>query len=311
MRGLRLLYIITVLLYFSVNSSAQADIGMSTHWYNRSSFNPAFIARTEYLYLFTSYRHQWVGIDGAPKVFIVQGSEYIHRYRSAFGVSLISDNIGVSRVLNPMAQYAYRVRVNKELTFSLGLAAGAFSRTLDGGQFSADVQNDPSVEGVFERNVSPDANAGIEIHSKQFSYGASITHIFSIANLSDSYSSSNHRYLYVIYRNNNSEEFFYKVGLMAVNRNNFTFFEGNLFIRLKHATGLLSGAREIFDFGLTVRSTSELSIMAGILLNPDLRLAYAYDHSFIKGYALNSSHEIMLEYRIPNKPASTRYQCGE
>ena len=31
---------------------AQADISMSTHWYNRASYNPASIVRPDYMYFF-------------------------------------------------------------------------------------------------------------------------------------------------------------------------------------------------------------------------------------------------------------------
>jgi len=80
---------------------AQADISMATHWYYRANYNPASIARTEYAYFFTNVRQQWIGIAGAPQVFNVQASQYIHDMRSAFGLSLVGDKIGVTKAYNP------------------------------------------------------------------------------------------------------------------------------------------------------------------------------------------------------------------
>jgi hypothetical protein len=181
---------------------------------------------------------------------------------------------------------------------------------VNGSLYEAEVINDPSVNYNTEKITRPDANAGIEFQSKWFIIGLSSTHLFSISKQADTYLNSNHRYGYLIYKNNNLESFYYRIGLQVVNRNNLTVYEGNVFVRMKHATGLMKGPREILDFGLTVRSTRQMSFMIGILVTPNLRLGYAYDHSFIKGYSRNGTHEIMLEFRLLNRAASTRFQCG-
>lgn len=283
---------------------------MSTHWYNRSGYNPAFIARTEYFYLFSNARQQWLGVDGAPRVINIQASEYIHKLRSAFGVSFVSDNIGVTQAFNPMLTYAFRIENEKDWSLSMGLSGGVFYRTINGSLFEAENINDPSVNYNTEKVIRPDANAGIEFQTSQFILGLSSTHLFSMNDKEDSFLNSNHRYGYLIYKNNNSEQFFYKLGVQVVNRSNLTVIEGNVLIRLKHSTGLMQGPREIFDLGMTIRSSRQMSFLLGILLRPDVRLGYAYDYSFIKGYSQNGSHEIMLEYRLPNNAASARYQCG-
>jgi type IX secretion system PorP/SprF family membrane protein len=289
---------------------AQADISMATHWYNRAGYNPAFIARTDYAYLFSNVRQQWLGVDGAPRVINVQVSEYIHNLRSAFGLSFVSDNIGVTQVLNPMLTYAYRIGNDQGWSLAMGLSGGIFYRSIDGSMYEAEIINDPSINYDSERSIRPDANTGLEFQSTRFIIGLSATHLFSISKPGDSFLNTNHRYGYIIYKNNNSEALYYRLGLQVVNRYNLTVYEGNAFVRLKHATGLMNGPREILDFGLSVRSSRQISIMAGILVTPDLRLGYAYEHSFISDYTRNGSHEIMLEYRLYNKFASIKYQCG-
>ncbi|MBN2819582.1 MAG: PorP/SprF family type IX secretion system membrane protein [Bacteroidales bacterium] len=299
-----------ILLFPPKISTAQADINMSTHWYSRGGYNPAFIARTEYLYLFSNYRQQWVGIEGAPQVLNIQASEYVSKLNSAFGVSLVSDNIGASRFLNPLLNYAYRIEGEKNWTLSLGMAGGFFNRKIDPSQFEADVINDPSINYVSEEILKPDANVGLEFQNNWFIIGASTTHIFSLFDADDYFLNSNHRYGYVVYKNNELETFFYKLSVLVVNRDNLTFYEGNAFIRMKHSTGLMKGPREVFDFGVSYRSSRQMSFMMGILLKPNIRVGYAYDHSFIRSYYVNTTHEIMFEYRIPNRFASTKIKCG-
>lgn len=310
MKYLGSLFVCIVCLVFCEEVIAQADIVMSTHWYNRAGYNPAFIARTDYIYLFSNYRRQWVGVKGAPAVLNVQASEYIHSMRSAFGVSMMVDNIGASQVLNPMILYAFRIEGSHNRTLSLGLSAGVFQRSVDGSLFDPDNPNDPAVQYIGEKEISPDANVGVEFQSAMFIFGLSTTHLFSIGQSEDYFMNTNHRYCYAIYKNNNSENYYFKLGLLAINRQNITVVEGNAFIRFKHSKGLMNGPREIFDLGVSYRSSRQLTFLVGILLTPDLRLGYAYDHSFINSYYASGTHELMLEYRILTKAASTRYTCG-
>jgi len=288
---------------------AQADISMATHWYNRANYNPASIARTEYIYLFSNARSQWNGINGAPTVFNVQASEYFHSLRSAFGISMVSDQIGVTQAINPMLTYAYRLANDRDWSLSMGLSAGVFSRFVDGSLFEAENTNDLLLFSDVENVIKPDANFGVEFQNTHFVFGLSSTHLFSIAKDSSLFLNSNHRYGYAIYKNTDSEILNYNLGLQVVNRYNLTVLEGNASIRFKHPTGLSTGPREIFDIGLTYRSSSQMTLLFGLNLSSYFRVGYAYDQSFSVGYSQNASHEIMLEYRIPSKAASACFQC--
>lgn len=305
------IYLIVIAIMVSgIKTMAQSDICMSTHWYNRANYNPASIARTDYLYLFSNIRQQWIGVDGAPKVFNVQASEYIHSLRSAFGVSLVGDKIGATQAYNPMLTYAYRIANKQEWALSMGLSAGMFMRIVDGSLFEADNVNDPSVNYGSEKIIRPDVNMGLEFQNKHFIFGMSSTHLLSIFKPSDIFINTNHRYGYVIYKNTEPKFYNYNVGLQMVNRQNLSILEGNICVRFKRPTGLLNGAREMFDVGLTYRTTKQLTVLFGLNISPNVRLGYAYDHSFSSGYNQNWTHEIMFECRLPQKAASTRFRCG-
>lgn len=300
-----------ILLFFKFKIMAQADISMVTHWYNRANYNPAFITRTDYVYLFSNFRQQWLGIDGAPQVINLQASEYIHSIRSAFGVSFVGDKIGVTRTYNPMLSYAFRLAKDDELSFSMGLSAGLFTRSLNGSLFEADDESDPTLFYHKENIYKPDANLGFEFQNSHFIVGLSSTHLFSIFNPSDILAYSNHRFGYVIYKNYNQQLINYSFGFQAVNRSKLTVYEGNITVRLKHQTGLLLGAKEIIDLGVTYRSTRQLTLLIGVNLTPDIRFGYAYDQSFRTGFLGNGTHEIMLEYRIPNLASTTKLRCED
>jgi len=298
-------------LFTGTRAYAQADISMATHWYNRANYNPAFIARTDYLYLFSNIRDQWTGVDGAPKVFNIQASEYIHQLHSAFGLSLVSDKTGVTRSLNPLITYAYRMSNKGDWSMAMGLSMGMLVRSVDGTMYETVTDNDPSVDYTLERTCSPDANIGVEFQNEHFIFGLSSTHLFSIGSSGGMAMNANHRYGYAIYKNNNLDLLFYKLGLQLVNRNNLTVLEGNITVRFKHPTGLMKGPREPVDLGLTYRTSKQITFLLGLLLTPDLRVGYAYDQCLFSGYCKNGTHEIMVEYRIFCKAASTRLRCGD
>jgi len=290
--------------FYPIKGFAQADISMATHWFNRATYNPASIVHPGYIYLFSNVRKQWAGIDGSPTVCNVQASEYFDDLHSAFGISLVNDAIGVTQSLNPMLTYAYRLGRDNDWWISLGMSAGVFFRSTNEALFEAAVINDPALYTNLENTFSPDVNVGAEFQSTYFVFGLSSTHLFSIGKTENIFLNSNHRYGYAIYKNTDSELLNYNFGLQVVNRSNLTYFEGNASLRFKHPTGLQPGPREIFDIGLTYRTSGQMTMLFGINITNNFRVGYAFEQSFTTGYSANSGHEIMLEYRIPVKRSS-------
>ena len=296
--------------------SAQADISMATHWNNRANYNPAFIARTEYLYLFFNTRKQWVGINGAPVVFNLQVSEYINSFHSAFGLSLVEDRIGAAQAFNPMLTYAFRIAKKEQWSLAMGLSAGMFFRTINGSLFEAENTSDPSLFYDYEKRNQPDINVGFEFQNNHFIYGISSTHLFSIGKSNSSLLNTNHRYGYAIYKNSDMRLLSYSFGMQVVNRNSLSVLEGNFSFRLKHQSrlfkgSLLRGPQEILDFGFACRTSRQITLLCGVMISPYLRMGYAYDQSLFSKFSRNQTHEIMLEYRIPSRSASSTVQCGK
>lgn len=311
MKFTRVYLIIFVLLVPELKALAQADISMATHWNNRANYNPASIARTDYLYLFSNLRQQWLGVNGAPRVFNVQASQYVDKIRSAFGLSLVGDKIGAVNSFNPMATYAYRIAKHQDWALSFGISAGVFANSVNGSLFEPDIANDPSIYYGKEKSIRPDFNAGVEFQNSNFVLGVSSTHISSVFKTNNLYLNTNHRYGYAIYKNTGSKFFNYNIGLQVVNRSELTVMEINTIFRIKHLTGLIDGLREVFDVGLTYRTSRQMTVLFGVNISSNARIGYAYDHSFMKGYNPNGTHEIVLECRFLRNAASTRLKCGD
>ncbi|MGC3978530.1 MAG: PorP/SprF family type IX secretion system membrane protein [Paludibacteraceae bacterium] len=295
--------IFTLFLSLSFCVFSQTDISMATSWYNRGNYNPASIAHTDYAYLFSNIRKQWMGIDGSPTVFNVQASTYSNSLKSAFGVSVVNDVIGVSTAFNPMFTYAYRLSNEPDWSFSFGLSLGFFYRTIDITRYSPVNENDATLYNDAESITKPDANFGIEFQNKHFIFGASTTHLFSIHKNDSVFLNNNHRYVYAIYKNTGSDILNFYIGTQLANRANVFVWEGNTNVRFKLPTGLQNGSRELFDIGLTVRSSKQMTALFGMNITANFRIGYAYDQTFRTGYNQNGTHELMFEYRIPVKSA--------
>gem|GEM_PF-791682 len=309
-------YLLTALCLISgLKTMAQADISLATHWYNRANYNPAFIARTDYLYLFCNTRHQWVGINGAPVVLNVQVSEYYDAIHSAFGLSFVNDKIGATQSFNPMLTYAFRIAKKDKWALSMGLSGGMFIRTLDVSKLEAETAGDPSLFNYYKKINQPDVNVGFEFQNAHIIAGISSTHLMSISKSDTLFLNTNHRYAYAIYRNDNPLMFSYSFGMQVVNRYNLTVVEGNIFIRVKRPAKMITGPlnkgpQEILDIGLTCRTSREMTLLCGVMISPYFRIGYGYDQSLLSKYCRYGTHEVMLEYRIPAKSASTKVRCG-
>lgn len=285
--------------FLQLNVFGQADVAMASHWYNRASYNPASITRPGYVYIFTNVRRQWVNIDGAPTVYNLQASGFSENHNTAFGISAIRDDIGLTTAYNPSLQYAYLVELNEKLNLSLGLSAGVYSRKINASQYEADVINDPALDYTDEKYISPDANFGVELQAKHFIYGISSTHLFALWKPDDQFLISNHRYAYILYKTMDSELYNFMAGIQVMNRRNLTVFEATAIARIKRPTGLQKGPTELFDIGVTVRSVKQITMLTGIHISPNLRLGYTYDFGGSNSVSGSSTHEFVLEYRIP------------
>jgi type IX secretion system PorP/SprF family membrane protein len=292
------LVFVVILMMVGTRVYGQADIGTSTHWYNRANYNPATISRPGYIYFFSNVRQQWVGIDGAPSVYNVQASGFSEKQNSAYGVSMIRDDIGLTSAVNPSLLYAHVVGITDKINLSLGLSLGMYSRQVNASQYEAEIENDPTLDYTDMRYTSPDANVGFEVQGRHFLAGVSANHLFAIWKPDDQFLISDHYYMHAIYRNSDSEVYNFTGGIQVANRNKQTVVSASAIMRFKRATGLVKGPTELFDLGFTFNSTKQIVFIGGLNLTPNMRIGYAYDFDFSHSVYQNGTHEIVLEYRI-------------
>lgn len=102
---------------------SQKDAQFSQFIFNKLAFNPAYTGAKEALTLASVYRHQWQGIEGAPRTIGLYTHAPFAGNRNGLGLSITSDQIGFLDDSYIDLYYAYRIPFRNRSTLSLGLQA--------------------------------------------------------------------------------------------------------------------------------------------------------------------------------------------
>lgn len=168
-----------VMMGLAVN--AQQDLLLSQQFFSRINKNPAGTGNVTDLDLFLLGKYSYIEIKDAPKSFVLNAQTFRDKLNSGIGLSLFYDNLGVARTTsNFKATYAYIVRLNDDLIFSMGLAAGIQYSYIDPWAYSWDDPREIGMDDVpsdVETTIKPDFDFGVELTSPRLLLGASITHI--------------------------------------------------------------------------------------------------------------------------------------
>lgn len=120
MRIIHLLFLVFVL---SNIAYGQNDRLYSMFVFNKLQYNPAYAGSVEALSIGAHYRHQWQGVEGAPRTVTAFAHTPLAKGRSGLGLSFISDDIGIFNSTFIKMDYAYRVSFKNETKLSVGLNA--------------------------------------------------------------------------------------------------------------------------------------------------------------------------------------------
>ena len=153
---------------------AQYDVQYSQFFFNKLAFNPAYAGSRDALTLGAVYRHQWSGIDGAPRT----ASAYVHmpfmKNRQGAGLSLTSDKIGIINLMYADISYAYRIPLGAKSTLGLGLSGRFEYGQINWEEAQINDFGDTSVPAAGENFTTPNFGAGIFYSNPNFYIGFSV-----------------------------------------------------------------------------------------------------------------------------------------
>ena len=110
---MRKIIFLLFLIGFILKISAQQEVMFTQYMHNEVTINPAYAGSHDVVSLTALYRHQWVGIEGAPRTMSFNGHTPLRNEKIGVGLSIIGDQIGVTNSVQFYGSGSYRIMLNK------------------------------------------------------------------------------------------------------------------------------------------------------------------------------------------------------
>ncbi|MDE6360950.1 MAG: type IX secretion system membrane protein PorP/SprF [Muribaculaceae bacterium] len=167
-----------------LTARAQSDAQFSQYFEVPNYYNAAAIGTTDLLKIRGGARLQWVGIQGAPKTFVVAADMPFVLLKKRFGVGLVmqQESMGLYKNLNLGAQVAYKQKLFKG-TLSIGAQLGFVDQSFKGTEVYIPDQDDyhqPNDDAIPKQDIRGnafDVSAGLFYSHPKFWLGVSGTHL--------------------------------------------------------------------------------------------------------------------------------------
>ncbi len=158
---------------------AQQDPLLSQYQFNQMAFNPAYAGVNDVTSFDLHYRSQWTDVDGAPTSIFFSGNTSVFQNKVGLGISLLHDNIGVTKYTNFNMGGAYAIELNSTAKLSFGLQVGLMSLNTD---FNDLTLEDPSDEDFVNASALSKLNfgTGLFLNSENYYIGFSIPQLLNV-----------------------------------------------------------------------------------------------------------------------------------
>ncbi len=290
-------------------SSAQTDAQFTQFYEIPALYNPAAIGRSDFVNIRGAGRLQWVGIDGAPKTFLVAADMPFKLVGKRFGVGLVAqqESIGLYKSLNIGAQIGYKLKKwGGEFTGAMQI--GMYDQRFDGsGVYIPDGDDyhestDDAIPTSDLHGTALDLAAGLWYTHKYWQAGVSATHLTSPTvtmggenggegSDENIYEFQARRTLYFMASGNIpiKNTLFEMLPSLLV-KSDFTFTSAEFIARARYNKFLSVGVGYRWNDAVTATIAAEIK---------NFYLGYSFDYATSAIHSASSgSHEIVLGYRL-------------
>lgn len=288
---------LTAVAFFIVQHGyAQQQPMFTQYMFNGLVLNPAYSGSQESLTLTTSFRKQWTGIPGSPQTTVFSGHSPIKLTRSAAGMVIMHDRVGVTNQYMVYGTYAYHIPVSANAKVAVGGQAGATFYQADLTDLTI-VTNDNQPDDAFAQNenrVLPNLGIGVYYYSKRSYVGLSLpTIVNSKMNNADAVMKARqdrHYFLSAGHVFDLNPDLKLKPSVLLKWMENGPFqYDVNANLLIK----------EVLWVGFSYRMKDSVDGLLEWLINDQLSLGYSYGYPVNGLGSLQSgTHEFVLNYRI-------------
>lgn len=275
----------------------QQEPQYTQYMYNPTVINPAYAGSKGYTSIYGLYRTQWVGLEGAPKTANISMNKPIEGSKLGYGVSVLSDKIGVSYETQISVDLAYTLFLQNDSRLAFGLKASGNFLNIDYTKLNQYNPGEQALQNNITNQFSPNVGVGFYYYNKKSYLGASVPMLLNTEKYDDiNKAQVNQRY---------------HVYLMGGRVYDLSY---NLKFKPAFVSKIVAGAplqldvstnfmfNEKFIIGAAYRWSASVSMLAGFQLNDNLFIGYGYDAETTRLSNYNSgSHEIFLQFDLFRK----------
>lgn len=297
-RKIPAILLVLILMAVSMASMAQQNSFSYTQYAdNLTALNPAYSLLDKAASISLLARKQWVGINGAPTTFLLNGNIPIENIGAAAGLTIMNDQFAVEHQTEVNAYFAKSIQLEDNAFLSVSINAGIRNYVADYSTLDA---SDPSFRDDV-RQTKPNLGFGVMYYTDSYYVGLSVPEL-TITSLGTASVQDN---------NNFKNHFYFAAAWISTIADGLKFKPATLVSYTKGVPVIadISGTlyvKDQFGIGANYRTNKEV---AGILtVNLDsVRLGYSYQFgtsSTNLGGFNNATHEVTLSYRF-GKGAAT------
>lgn len=307
-----LLILLAPLLWQLVpTASAQTDVQLTQFYELPTLYNPAAIGQTDFLRIRGGGRLQWVGIDNAPKSFMLSADMPVKFLGKRFGagVNALTESYGLYKTLAIDAQLGFKLRKwGGEFTAALNL--GMYDQSFKGSEIYIPEGDDyhQDVDDALPQSdlhgTAFDLGLGLWYAHKYWQAGLSATHLMSPkitmggedGGGSEStggtiYEFEARRTLYFMAMGNIPlKNTLFELMPALLVKSDFTFTTAELMARARYNKFISFGIGYRWDDAITATIAAEIK---------NFYIGYSFDYATSALHSASSgSHEIVAGYRL-------------
>lgn len=312
MKRYALLILLAPMLWqLAPTASAQTDVQLTQFYELPTLYNPAAIGQTDFLRIRGGGRLQWVGIDNAPKSFMLSADMPVKFLGKRFGagVNALTESYGLYKTLAIDAQFGFKLRKwGGEFTAALNL--GMYDQSFKGSEIYIPEGDDyhQDVDDALPQSdlhgTAFDLGLGLWYAHKYWQAGLSATHLMSPkitmggedGGSSEStggtvYEFEARRTLYFMAMGNIPlKNTLFELMPALLVKSDFTFTTAELMARARYNKFLSFGIGYRWDDAITATIAAEIK---------NFYIGYSFDYATSALHSASSgSHEIVAGYRL-------------
>ncbi|WP_374505168.1 type IX secretion system membrane protein PorP/SprF [Flavobacterium sp.] len=283
-----------LIVMISVVMRAQQEPQYTQYMYNPSVINPGYAGSLGYGSLFSLYRTQWIGLEGAPKTLNLNYHQPLENTNLGLGGNIVHDEIGPSTTTNLGLDISYTIPFENQSRLAFGVRAGGQLLNIDYTKLNHYNPSDVSFRSNISNQFSPNIGVGLFYYNENSYVGLSVPMLLETKTYDEfAYSDVNRR-----------QHYYLTAGKV---------FDLNYNVKFKPAfvAKMVAGAplqvdltgnfliNEKFTLGMAYRWSAALSGLVGFKVSDRLMIGYGYDRETTRLSNFNSgSHELFLQFDL-------------